>query len=322
LSVIFIFLDGVGYGENDPERNPWADVDGDTLIAFKDNPPGIPGSVWRPLDACLGIDGIPQSATGTTSLLTGINASKALGKHLSGFPNNTLLEIIGKHSIHLQAKNRGIKSTFANAYNEAYFRRPPSRQSTTTHAVHAAGIPFRMMDDYRNSRAVFHDLTGELIRAQGNDDSLLIPDSIVKRGARVFHRNKDNFKDLLELSDMPLITPEEGGDRVVRIAANYDLVVFEYVKTDMAGHAQNRAWANSVVDEIMRFLRRIVLKMDKNKDTLIIASDHGNSEDLSVKSHSMNPVPAVAVGRMAEQILDKTKKITDLTPRILNVLGQ
>ena len=35
----------------------------------------------------LGIEGLPQSATGQTALFTGINAAQLLGRHLFGFPN-------------------------------------------------------------------------------------------------------------------------------------------------------------------------------------------------------------------------------------------
>ncbi len=333
MSLVFVFLDGVGFGTNDPARNPWAGVQNGSLIAVDGRDPGYPGAHWKPLDACLGIDGLPQSATGTTALLTGVNAPAKLGRHLSGFPNQELVDIINEASIHKQASARGIKSTFANAYNEAYFRRPSGRQSVTTHAVRAAGQSFRMMDQYRAGEAVFHDLTGELILTQGNGDKLSAPGSVVPRDvverrselvlrhAKKYMGDGDTFAELLDDNDIPIITPEEGGQRIVRLSKSYDLVVFEYVKTDMAGHSQNKAWADSIIDEVMRFLHTILDGLDLEKDTLLIGSDHGNSEDLEVRTHTRNPVPAVGVGVHAESILNESEAITDLTPSILRVLS-
>jgi 2,3-bisphosphoglycerate-independent phosphoglycerate mutase len=32
------------------------------------------------------------------------------------------------------------------------------------------------------------------------------------------------------------------------------------------------------------------------EDTIVLASDHGNSEDLRVKTHTVNPVPTLVIG--------------------------
>ncbi len=321
MSLIWVFLDGVGLGPNDPEINPWSRINGNSLIACEGKPPSVNDSVWRPLDATLGIKGLPQSATGTTALLTGVNASQSIGRHLSGFPHKDLRDIIDDYSVHKQFTDNGLKSTFANAYNEAYFKRPMSMQSVTTHCVRAAGLPFRMMDEYRYGKAVFHDLTGEMIRAQGNDDKLSAPGSVLARKASTTFASEDTFAGLMKQLKIPIITSEEGADRVVNLADEYDLVLFEYVKTDLAGHMQDMEWAESVVDEVMRFLLRIVERKNPTRDTLLIASDHGNSEDLSTKSHTTNPVPAVAVGPHAHRILDGCTSITDLVPSIINSLS-
>ena len=47
-----------------------------------------------PLDACLGVPGIPQSATGQTAIFTGVNAAARLGRHSEGFPGPELRAII------------------------------------------------------------------------------------------------------------------------------------------------------------------------------------------------------------------------------------
>ncbi len=364
MAVVWVFLDGVGLGVDDPTVNPWSAVADPTLIAVEGRDPSWPGALWKPLDANLGIDGLPQSATGTTALFTGINAPKILGRHLSGFPPRELQAVINEHSIHKQALDRGLRSTFANAYNEAYFKRPPFMQSVTTHAVRAAGIPFRMLDDYRAGRAVFHDLTGEMIRSQGNSGPLQYPgappahseqaEKFRERYARISQRAKrkgspstppvagnglaegdslsteatrsaspaETLADVVRRENLPVIGPEEAARRIAGLALDHDLVIFEYIKTDLAGHAQDLDWAANVIDEVMRFLRALLLGLDSDNDTLLIASDHGNSEDLSVRSHTRAPVPAVAVGPLAENILTGCTFITDLTPTVLDALSK
>ncbi len=364
MSVVWIFLDGVGLGVDDPAINPWAAVEDPTLIAVNGRAPSWPGAVWKPLDANLGVDGLPQSATGTTALLTGINAPEALGRHLSGFPPRELQAIIAEHSVHKQALACGLKPAFANAYNEAYFKRPPFMQSVTTHAVQAAGMPFRMLEDYRAGRAVFHDLTGEMIRSQGNSGKLQYPgappaksvqaEKFRKRFERISQRAKlkgapstppeagsgsasdqpntseatspapgqsESLQDLVKREQLPIIGPEEAASRIAGLAAGHDLVLFEYIKTDLAGHAQDRMWAASVVNEVMTFLRALLDDLDPARDTLLIASDHGNSEDLNVRSHTRAPVPSVAVGPLASEILTPCRAITDLVPAVINALS-
>jgi hypothetical protein len=251
-----------------------------------------------------------------------VNAPRELGRHISGFPNQHLRAILAEHSVHRQALARGLRPAFANAYNEAYFRRPASRQSVTTHAVHAAGMPFRMMGDYRAGRAVFHDLTGELIRVQGNEDKLAPPSEEKPRVFKNrFARDREGFAAFAARMEMEVIDPREAGRRVAGLAADHDYVLFEYVKSDMMGHDTGRSWARDVVAEVMLFLRTVLERMDGERDTLLVASDHGNSEDLTVRTHTLAPVPAVAVGPLAEAILNRCEAITDIVPALLDALA-
>ena len=51
--------------------------------------------------------------------------------------------------------------------------------------------------------------------------------------------------------------------------------------------------------------------------TLIICSDHGNFEDLSVKTHTMNPALTITAGKHAKQLADSIKDLTDIKPSII-----
>ena len=57
-----------------------------------------PQHLFWPIDAALGIEGLPQSATGQTALFTGVNAPQLVGMHISAFPTQDLRDTIAKHS--------------------------------------------------------------------------------------------------------------------------------------------------------------------------------------------------------------------------------
>lgn len=93
--VFLLFLDGVGFGENDPAINPLAADEYPTLHALLDGhrPVAATGRLSTaaaeliPTDATLGIPGRPQSATGQAAIVTGINAAARLGEHYGPRPD-------------------------------------------------------------------------------------------------------------------------------------------------------------------------------------------------------------------------------------------
>jgi hypothetical protein len=88
------------------------------------------------------VAGRPQSASGQTTILTGINAATAIGAHKQGFPNQPLLDIIREHSVFLQLKKSGIQSiTFANTYTQQFFDRRPLATDVNTVQPSAALVP-------------------------------------------------------------------------------------------------------------------------------------------------------------------------------------
>ncbi len=99
-----MFLDGVGLGPND-DTNPLAlapmphvrSILGGGLVAGREIQEE--GLLFRPLDACLGVEGLPQSATGQTALFTGVNAPAAVGMHVSAYPTAALRDLIMSHSL-------------------------------------------------------------------------------------------------------------------------------------------------------------------------------------------------------------------------------
>src|SRR5207253_9594830 len=138
---------------------------------FQDEEPALPfDGVLAPTDARLGVDGRPQSASGQTTILTGVNAPATIGYHKQGFPNQALLEIIRQHSIFVQLKDAGVRPiTFANTYTKRFFENRPRWVSATTAAVEAAGLRFNTVPDLIAGRAVYQDFTNAMLIERGEE---------------------------------------------------------------------------------------------------------------------------------------------------------
>jgi len=292
--VLFVFLDGVGLAPAGPD-NPLSTVPMPSLQGLLGGPLVLGAAAQdgflslRPLDACLGVPGLPQSATGQTALFTGVNAPALVGDHVTAYPTTPLRRAIAEHSILKQAAEAGAQVTSANAYSDRYWamvREGERRLSASTLTIMASGAPFRTLQDLLEGRAVLWDITHEVATAHLG-------------------------------FDLPLVAPEEAGARLARLAAQYDLVLYESFLTDLAGHGRvDPAWVLARIDA---FLGGILAARSPDT-TLVVCSDHGNLEDASTKIHTVNPVPLLVYGPAAWRFRGAAA-ITDVAPAILQSLA-
>src|SRR6267378_1714796 len=155
-SVLLFFIDGLGIGERGP-FNPFDNLDAAAPLAvFHDEETEtFLGGIVVATDPRLGVKGRPQSASGQTTILTGVNAPATLGYHKQGFPNSALLEIIRDHSIFRTLTQAGVAPlTFANAYTKRFSEERPRWVSATTAAVEAAGLHFRIVEIRKTNKAL------------------------------------------------------------------------------------------------------------------------------------------------------------------------
>ena len=290
-SVLLIFLDGVGIGiKND--SNPFAVIENLAPLAHFQ---GIRTEIifagqMIPTDARLGVEGRPQSASGQTTIYTGINAPQFLGYHKQGFPNEKLREVISEYSIFLQLKQKQIEpNIFANVYPPQFFQTVPRWKSATTCAVEVAGMQFCRLPDLLGRKALFHDFT--------NDD-------LRKRGF-----------------DAPTFSPSDAAEILADLSKNYRFTLYEHFITDKIGHAQDFEQARIHLPLVAEFVRETLRKVDLEKTTVILTSDHGNLEDLSVRRHTLNDVPTIIWGRKKDETAAQIKDLTDITPAILHLLS-
>lgn len=302
--VLLFFIDGIGVGVDDADVNPLATGEFPTFRLTESRTPearvGPPRMAWG-LDALLGVAGLPQSATGQTSILTGVNAPAAMGRHVSGFPGPTLRRILFEHSLLKRIRERGLSATFLNAFRPEYFEMPHAqrRLSATSLATLASGARFRSWEDLVEGRAVTHDLTHWRVRERGYE--------------------------------LPPRTPEEAGEIIAREATRSDFSLFEYFETDRAGHAQDRDRAIRCLSDLDRALQTTLSRVDLDTMTVLVVSDHGNLEDGRVKTHTVNPAffavwgpgdaedgePANEDGHAASA----PRRLTDLAPFALRAMG-
>ncbi|MEO6391651.1 MAG: hypothetical protein ABIP75_07340, partial [Pyrinomonadaceae bacterium] len=197
MSVLLIFIDGLGIG-NRGRHNPLDDAGEDLrpLAIFKGEEavPFLDGIVVA-TDANLGVAGRPQSASGQSTILTGVNVPQTLGYHKQGFPNQAMRDIIAEHSIFLQLQRAGVGPiVFANTYTPRFFEERPRWVSATTCAVEAAGMRFNQLNDLTAGRSLFHDYSNA---------------PLIERGVEV-----------------PRRTPSEAGEILAAVAARHSFTLY------------------------------------------------------------------------------------------------
>jgi hypothetical protein len=315
-SLLFIFLDGIGLGP-DSDDNPFAQANTPHLRALTGRqliggPDIVEDSLlFRGIDPTMGVEGLPQSATGQTALFTGVNAARAVGMHIATYPVAALREILAQHSLFKRAAEAGRRVTFANPFHAIYWQAVEegrAKLSATTLAIKASGVPFRDLADLERGEAVFWDITHEVARL-----------GRPPRRARA-HRNGESDQPEADPPPFPIppIAPEEAGRRLAALAAQHHLTLYESFLSDLAGHRRLALGAEQVIETIDSFLGG-VLRHRAPQTTLVLTSDHGNLETRSFRGHTLNPVPLLVVGPAARHFLD-VHDITQIAPAILHAL--
>jgi Metalloenzyme superfamily len=309
MRVAVLFIDGVGIGRNEPEQNPLAGRE-HLLSRFQDAP-GAPlpeGGRCFPVDTTFGVSGRPQSASNQTALLTGQPAPVLIGRHVLGYPDKPLRDLLSQHSIIKRLVAAGRSATFANSYPVAYLdalklhRRPSTsgpeftltpatlrrlKASATTLAFSAGDIALRTFEDARAGHGLTHDITGEGARAKG-------------------------------MTAVPQRTPAEAAEVFWRVAGEADFTFFEHYLADEAGHARDFAAAREALDTFDAFARAVIATRPPEARVLV-CSDHGNVEDLTTRSHTLNPVPVLYFGPPAPE-LEALATVADVGRTVLRWL--
>jgi len=310
--VLFIFLDGVGVGQPDPETNPFLKARIPTIRGLLGNRiphlgpdaqhGGVPhrmalasdtsaadDALFLPLDPLLGVGGLPQSGTGQTALLTGKNAAALYGRHFGPWVPVPLRPLLMKDNLLSRAISEGISCIFANAYPSQFLQRAWTRRpSGPALAAHAAGVLTRHEEHLAQGDALSSEILNTAWRTQ------------------------------LGLAHLPEVTPEGAGRNLARIAAGAGLTFFAHYSTDTAGHKRTMADAVNALERVDAFLGGLVPALPP-QTLLVMASDHGNIEDVT-QGHTRNPTLGLVLGPGARELGAGLSRITDVPGLILRYL--
>ncbi len=275
--VLFLFLDGVGLGANDPSSNPFAAahlptierlLEGSSLVAETAPFEGDRATLIS-IDAGLGVPGDPQSASGQAALLTGRNIPQLIGGHYGPKPNEAIAAALKDGNLFAEVVRRGGRAQLLNAYPPRYFEAILRRRrlySSIPLAASLAGLRLMTSDDLQAGRALAADFTGI------------------------------GWAALPDIPPAPIYSPEEAGQQLARLSLEADLTWSDYWPSDYAGHRASLEQATALLETFDRVVGGLVDAWADRPDLVALTSDHGNLEDLAHRGHTLAPVPGLLIG--------------------------
>ena len=299
--VQIFFIDGVGMGSPDPEVNPFATANlpnltnlfGDGWFLADGGHRTTERASLVPTDACLGVEGRPQSATGQAVILTGRNVSAAIGEHYGPKPNQPVRDELAKGSLFSETVAVGGKTALLSPYPHGYFAAINSGKrlySSVPQAVVNAGVSLYGPDELMAGKAISPGFTGE------------------------------TWRSLLKYPDAPLYSYHDAGVKLAHIAADYRFSFFEHWPSDRLGHRGPLEDARSHLEKLDQVYGGLLEGWDDENGLLIITSDHGNIEDKTHRNHTKNKVATILIGRGHAELADQIHDLTDIAKAVRQYL--
>ena len=296
-STLLIFIDGLGIGKNDPAVNPFFQKKFKIFSEYFAEIPHLQKQKLKtnkaylfPVDANMGVEGLPQSGTGQVSIFAGINAPQIVGYHFGPYPHSKTIPLLKEKNIFAEFKRKGMKVCFANAYPKIFFdyiKSGRKRLSATSLSCLLSDVKLNTPTNLRKGNALAAEIT--------------------------------NFRWVEKLNyNLPVIKPQTAANRLLKLASQNHFTLYEYFLTDHFGHGRNPEIMDYSLNVLDEFLFHILTNLQKDT-TLVICSDHGNLEDISVKSHTRNPALTITAGMNAENLSKKIKKLYHIKKEILEM---
>jgi hypothetical protein len=131
--------------------------------------------------------------------------------------------------------------------------------------------------------------------------------------------DNDGWRRHLGHQHLPLRTPAEAGVGLARLAASSRLTLFAHYGTDFAGHRGGMEGAVRALEKVDAFLGAAVDALPPDA-LLLVASDHGNLEDVR-GGHTRNPALGLLAGAGAHELRGGLAALTDVAPAVLSWIG-
>ncbi len=297
-------MDGVGLGKNEPETNPFALAEMPHLLELLDGNRLVEGTApieakrasLFSLDATLGVEGRPQSASGQATLLTGKNIPKIIGEHYGPKPNQPIRDILSQGTFFSILKENGYSVTLLNAYPQGYFDGINSGKrlfSAIPQSLSFADVKLQTTEDLYAGKALAADFTGE------------------------------GWRKHLGYDDSPVMDEHTAGKHLAKLTTDHDFAFFEYWPSDYAGHRQDKEAALNLLESFDAVLGGLLEDWNDDEGLILITSDHGNMENLSVRQHTMNQVPGLLIGssKLRKKFTKNLNNLADIASAILSLYG-
>lgn len=316
MRVVMLFLDGVGLGPAERNRNALARANlpiisgllegrAPTLEATRHR--GATASLVG-LDACLGVDGLPQSGTGQTALFTGLNAPRSFGRHFGPWVPSRLRPVLRDKNLLSLARAAGRRVAFANAYPEEVVASVAESRATVASAASRRRL--------RRAAQFLH--AGPPLAAAGAGVLNRHTEHLATGDAVASEITNDGWRTGLGRTEVPVIQAAEAGVNLARIANAHDLTLFAHYSTDHAGHREDIGLAVAAIERVDAFLGGLLERLEPDVLTVVV-SDHGNLEDCTT-GHTRNPALALTTGLRHAVIARDWSAVTDVTPSLLEAL--
>ncbi|MEX2465586.1 MAG: alkaline phosphatase family protein [Gemmatimonadota bacterium] len=227
---------------------------------------------------------MPQSGTGQTALLTGLDAGAIFGGHFGPWTPVRLRPLVEAQSVLRTVRDSGRSVAFANAYPRGW---PGPGGSRRIAGPPLAARGASVLDRHQEALASGDAVSSEIVN--------------------------DGWREHLGHRSVPVVTPREAGHNLAAIAEGKDLTLYAHYATDTAGHARDMARAVAALERVDAFLDGVLEGV--SADTLLlIASDHGNLEDVTA-GHTRNPALGMAAGPGATEAR-RLRDLRDVAPFI------
>jgi hypothetical protein len=295
--ILFLFVDGIGLGENDPTINPFVVANTPTLNALTNGKKWLQGvgrqvshrAIFIPTDSRLGVEGRPQSGSSQAVILTGQNVPQMIERHYGPKPNEPIRNLLEKDNIFIHLRNQGKRTALLDAYPprllddiERGYTLPSSIQYA---AIHSGQVLFNQ-DDLIAGRAITAEYTGNA------------------------------WRDYLKIEKTPIYTPQDAGRKLVELSRAYDFAFHSHWMTDYVGHRGPFERAVELLEVLDGVIKGIMSAWHDDEGLVILTSDHGNMEHIGDRKHTENDVPTVIMGDGKEAFADGFSTLMDFVPRI------
>jgi 2,3-bisphosphoglycerate-independent phosphoglycerate mutase len=301
LHVLFLFVDGIGLGDDDAEHNPFAIAHMPTLIGLTNGWRWLKGigrqrserAVFIPTDPRLGVPGRPQSGSNHAVILTGRNVPQIIGRHYGPKPDGATRAMLAQDNIFKRLTENGKRAGMLVGYPAGLLQnieRGKTLPSGMQQGAISGGQGLFTIADVEQQRALTAEYTGKALREYTGD-------------ARI-----------------PVLSEYDAGVRLVELARDYDFALHSHWMTDYIGHRGPLEKGVELLEVLDGVLAGVLDAWDDDDGLVILTSDHGNMEYIGDRRHTENDVPTLIIGRDRDAFAEGFASLLDFAPRILRCL--